>query len=286
MAKIIISKLNLNTQPGVNQTATIKYRVQGAANWTLASAAVVVLPTGFLQTPLEIGGLLDNTVYDVWGYNNCGGQGTIVQFQTSQGGAGVITFQNMLTVGTILQILVDGLNVLNNPIAAGGFFQYDITGLGIGNHTIEYVLGGVDNGTVVHKRLARGQSLLQQGYITYNGGSTNGVYNGGVQSGDTLIIRTADAHTNVANYVPAEGPITGVCTINGAFISRTQQAIDDSVATAQSVRVSATWNADNAGSIDTTSDFVPGAATAGANGTIPGGPCASVIGSVTQVQII
>lgn len=285
MAKIIITKLNLNAQPLVNQTCTVRYRIKGSQNWTTAANNVVVLPTGFLQAPLEIG-VADGQIYEVWGQNNCGGAGTVVEFST-QGVQSSIIFQNLLTAGTIQQVLIDGQNVLNAPIAAGGFFQYDYgqSGLDAGAHTIELVLGGVANGTKLHKRAIRGFADLQPGYVTYAGAAFE-IYDGGLMTSDIFVLRNANAHLNVANYSTEEGAITGACTINGGKVVRNQQAIDDSVATNQSVRAFITWSSNSPASMDATADFAPGDSESAAGGEVSATPCTAVAGAVNTINII
>ena len=74
--------------PTVTQTVTVKYRINGTQNWTIATNNLSVSPNGNVQgtSPYLITGLIPNTTYDVQIINNCGGSGFISQISTPTSG--------------------------------------------------------------------------------------------------------------------------------------------------------------------------------------------------------
>lgn len=74
-SKITVTKFDLATVPGVNQSCTIQHKLGSApdvpGSWITDTTTAVVLPTGFLSPAYVITGLLNNTDYNVRGINNC-----------------------------------------------------------------------------------------------------------------------------------------------------------------------------------------------------------------------
>jgi hypothetical protein len=81
-SKITINSVTLSAVPDSNITCTVSYRLKNAVSWTQRANNVAVQPNGSLVAPLEIPALADDTEYDIWAYNNCGGAGTVVTVKT------------------------------------------------------------------------------------------------------------------------------------------------------------------------------------------------------------
>lgn len=74
-AKITLLTATLAAVPGVNQTATVMYRLTSApdvpGSYTTVTTSAPILPNGTFSPSVVIGSLLYNTSYTVRTINNC-----------------------------------------------------------------------------------------------------------------------------------------------------------------------------------------------------------------------
>jgi len=184
--------------PLASQTVTVYYKLSSAANYTVATNALVINPNGTVQnnSPYLILGGVQGETYDVKIVNNCGGVGFVKQITVPTGTA----YTGNYLVDNILYLICANSPVTyytNAPFAVGVVVY---TNIGMTIPLTGYTYIAESSGKIYTISSTTGQVLADTG-----SSCSNGVQGNFVVGNDTALICGIDTTTGYTNGAFAVG---------------------------------------------------------------------------------
>lgn len=187
-ANIGIYGLTWDQTPLATQVVTVYYKLSSAANFSVATNALSILPNGTVQSnpPYLILGPVQGQTYDIYLVNNCGGKGFVKQITIPTGTA----YSGNYLVDNILYAICGGSPVTYYTSApfAIGVIVYTNIGMSIPLTGYSYIADS--SGNIYTMNSATGEVLSDTGSDCSSG--TSGLYFLGNNTGTICSSGTSD----------------------------------------------------------------------------------------------